>query len=168
MKLKRNVDSSSFISFFFHFIFLSFFLSFHFSSFFLSFFLFLLFHSSSFILPFFFNFLSSYLFISFKNNTEKDTLLEIYAPWCGHCKNLAPVYKELAQHYKDNAKIVIAQLDGTANDVEGLDFSGFPTIKFLSGGKVVDYDGGRTKDDFVKFIEANSAFAKADDAKDEL
>ncbi len=48
---------------------------------------------------------------------SKDVLVEFYAPWCGHCKSLAPVYEEVAQKLKDEDGVVLAKLDATANDV---------------------------------------------------
>ena len=51
------------------------------------------------------------------SNSGKYVLIEIYAPWCGHCKALEPIYKELAEklvHLQD--KITIAKFDGTANE----------------------------------------------------
>ena len=44
-------------------------------------------------------------------------LVEFYAPWCGHCKSLAPKYDELAKTLSKEKDIVIAKMDATANDV---------------------------------------------------
>ena len=105
---------------------------------------------------------------------DKDVLLEIYAPWCGHCKSLAPIYEELGEKYASNDKVVIAKLDGTANDLEGVEYRGFPTLKFFPAGKglagMKDYDGGRTLDDFVTYLSENAVNAKdtGSDDKTEL
>jgi len=96
-------------------------------------------------------------------DTEKDVLVEFYAPWCGHCKKLAPIWDELGEKFKDNEKIVIAKLDATTNEVENIKIKGFPTIKLFKSGDntVEDYKGGRTLEDFVKFLNPDAA-------KDEL
>jgi protein disulfide isomerase family A protein 3 len=94
------------------------------------------------------------------NDESKDVLIEFYAPWCGHCKSLAPKYDELATKLADESDIVIAKMDATANDVpKPYEVRGFPTIFFApKGGKKnpKKYEGGREVDDFIKYIAKSS------------
>lgn len=89
---------------------------------------------------------------------EKDVFVEYYAPWCGHCKSLAPIWEELAEKYKSNPNLVIAKMDATANEHESVQISGFPTLKFYpgNGGEVEDYSGARELDALVSFLEKNA------------
>jgi protein disulfide isomerase family A protein 3 len=90
---------------------------------------------------------------------DKDVLIEFYAPWCGHCKNLEPKYKELAEKLESEPNVVIAKMDATANDVPaGYEVQGFPTIYFKpAGGQAKKYNGGREVNDFVKYLAAESS-----------
>merc|ERR1712241_1129548 len=99
-------------------------------------------------------------------NVEKDVLVEFYAPWCGHCKQLAPIWDELGEKYKDHETIVIAKMDSTANELEEVKVQGFPTIKLFKKGtnEIVDYNGDRTVAGFSKFLESPAK----DQPKDEL
>merc|ERR1711915_635790 len=99
-------------------------------------------------------------------NAEKDVLVEFYAPWCGHCKQLTPIWDELGEKYKDHETIVIAKMDSTANELEEVKVQGFPTIKLFKKGsnEIVDYNGDRTVEGFSKFLED----PPKDQPKDEL
>jgi protein disulfide-isomerase A1 len=93
----------------------------------------------------------------------KDVLVEFYAPWCGHCKKLAPIYDELGDNFAKNSDIVVAKMDSTANEVEGVRVDSFPTLKLFRKGdnKVIDYNGERTLEGMTKFLESGGEFGQA-------
>jgi protein disulfide-isomerase A6 len=91
--------------------------------------------------------------------SNKPALVEFFAPWCGHCKNLAPVYEELATafaHLED--KVTIANCDADAHKELGKKFGvqGFPTLKWFDGkpgSQPEDYKGGRDLESLSKFVQ---------------
>jgi protein disulfide-isomerase A1 len=112
-------------------------------------------------------------FESIVKNPSKDVLVEFYAPWCGHCKKLEPIYREVAKKLEGVRSIVIAKIDATENDVEGVEVEGFPTIKFWRADKKddpLDYDGDRDVDSFITWLEEKAAlpFNKDELQKQEL
>jgi protein disulfide-isomerase A6 len=80
---------------------------------------------------------------------ESPWFVEFYAPWCGHCKTLAPEWAELATNLKGEVKV--AKVDATENKDSASKFGvrGYPSIKFFPGGKkddssAIDYEGARS------------------------
>lgn len=93
------------------------------------------------------------------DNKEKDVFVEFYAPWCGHCQRLAPIWESLGEKYKPS-NVVIAQMDATENDIPAdapFKVQGFPTLKFKPAGsdEFLDYSGDRSLESLTEFIETN-------------
>jgi len=92
---------------------------------------------------------------------DKDVFLEVYAPWCGHCKKLESTWNELAEAVSHMPNVIIAKMDGTANEspVDGFDWSGFPSLFFVKAGSTepLKYNGGRTKEDLLNYVKQHSS-----------
>ncbi|KYQ91147.1 disulfide-like protein [Tieghemostelium lacteum] len=78
-------------------------------------------------------------------NSEMNGLImvEFYAPWCGHCKKLAPIYEELATKLKTehpNVKIAKVDCDVEKASCKRFDITSFPTLKLIDNDNKVLYD----------------------------
>eukprot|EP01120_Amphizonella_sp_Union-15-10_P013097 TRINITY_DN6028_c0_g2_i1.p1 TRINITY_DN6028_c0_g2~~TRINITY_DN6028_c0_g2_i1.p1 ORF type:complete len:485 (-),score=112.50 TRINITY_DN6028_c0_g2_i1:28-1482(-) len=109
-------------------------------------------------------------------DAEKDVLVEFYAPWCGHCQKLVPIYEQLGAKFKSFPNVVISKIDATANSFpRELNIRGFPTLLFFKSNdkkNPIHYEGERTLDDLTQFIVDNSNFdlssVLGDSSRDEL
>ncbi|XP_013416131.1 protein disulfide-isomerase 2 isoform X2 [Lingula anatina] len=95
-------------------------------------------------------------FAEVAKDKTKGVFVEFYAPWCGHCKQLAPIWDKLGEHFKDNADVVVAKMDSTKNELEDIKIQSFPTLKYFpkDSDEVVDYSGERTLEALTKFLES--------------
>jgi len=86
---------------------------------------------------------------------SKDVFVKFYAPWCGHCKAIAPIWDQIGQKYSDKGDLVIAKVDSTKNEIDGIDIEGFPTIKMFKKetNEEIEYVGKKDLESMVKFIE---------------
>lgn len=103
------------------------------------------------------------------SDPTKHKLVEFYAPWCGHCKQLAPKYEKVASAFETEENVIVAKVDADKHRSLGERFSvtGFPTIKYFPADSrpldeiVQAYDGPREADAIVEFLNQKAGTQRA-------
>ena len=99
-------------------------------------------------------------------DNDKDVFVKFYAPWCGHCKKMAPKFEELAERLNKNEKLQLVEIDATANKIEGLNINSYPTLMMYPSGKKgspIKYSGEysvNAMESFVKQQATNKVIEK--------
>merc|ERR1711988_891532 len=96
-------------------------------------------------------------FVEIVTDSKKHVLVYFHAPWCGECKDFTPVYKKIAEHYKDDESVVVAKLDAEAHAVFAKMYkvTSYPTLKVFpkKEKKGTDFTGDLTEDAIKEFYD---------------
>ena len=86
---------------------------------------------------------------------EACVFLEVYAPWCGHCKKLEPIWEKLGASYADNDAMVVAKMDGTVNEAEAFEVGGYPSLYLFRANSLapVAFKGPRNFEELKGFAD---------------
>jgi thioredoxin 1 len=88
-------------------------------------------------------------------DSDKLTVVDFWAEWCGPCRAIGPVIAELAEEYKDVVNVGKINVDQNPQTSMNFGITSIPAILFMKNGEVVDkLIGAHPKANFVKKIEA--------------
>jgi thioredoxin 1 len=88
-------------------------------------------------------------------DSDKLSVVDFWAEWCGPCRAIGPVIEELSKEYAGTVKIGKVNVDHNPQISMNYGITSIPAILFIKGGQVVDkLVGAQPKANFVKKIDA--------------
>ena len=92
-------------------------------------------------------------------DTQDPYFIEFYAPWCGHCRRLQPLWEDMAKQL--SGRTFIAKVDCTENDEikNKYHVNAYPTMKLFHRGRIFTFEGSRNEDELLRFIDEHRGHA---------
>ncbi|KAI9256815.1 thioredoxin-like protein [Helicostylum pulchrum] len=94
--------------------------------------------------------------------------IKFYAPWCGHCKALAPTWVELASQLRNQVNIGEVNCEVLPSVCKEFGVTGFPTLQMFQQGEAIKYTGSRSLSSLLEFVNEHSGPSVKDVTAEEL
>lgn len=88
------------------------------------------------------------------NNSKIPVVIDVYAPWCGPCQHMLPVFEELAKELEDKCKFVKLNVDEARDLSIQYSVTSVPTFIFIKNNEILGRETGyKSKEDLKDIVE---------------